>query len=261
MDLMLLGVGAIIGTGIFVLTGQAAADNAGPAVVLSFVAAGIASGFAGLCYSEMASMIPIAGSAYTYSYATMGELVAWIIGWDLILEYMVASAAVSVGWSGYAVAFVHDVLGITLSPTWTRAPFVYDEVLGQFHSTGAVLNIPAMLITAVVTTILVIGIKESARFNARHRHHQGRGGADVHRLLRAVREHRQLAPVHPARSRRAATSDFRASCAARPGSSSPTSGSTPSRPPRRRPRTRSAICRSGSSDRWPSARSSTWRSP
>jgi basic amino acid/polyamine antiporter, APA family len=165
MDLMLLGVGAIIGTGIFVLTGQAAADNAGPAVVLSFIAAGIASGFAGLCYSEMASMIPIAGSAYTYSYATMGELVAWIIGWDLILEYMVASAAVSVGWSGYAVAFVHDVMGITLSPTWTRAPFVYDEVLGQFHSTGAVLNIPAMLITVVVTVILVIGIKESARFN------------------------------------------------------------------------------------------------
>jgi len=165
MDLMLLGVGAIIGTGIFVLTGQAAADNAGPAVVLSFVAAGIASGFAGLCYSEMASMIPIAGSAYTYSYATMGELVAWIIGWDLILEYMVASAAVSVGWSGYAVAFVHDVLGVTLSPTWTRAHFVYDEVLGQFHSTGAVLNIPAMLITALVTAILVIGIKESAHFN------------------------------------------------------------------------------------------------
>jgi APA family basic amino acid/polyamine antiporter len=166
MDLMLLGIGAIIGTGIFVLTGQAAADNAGPAVVLSFVVAGIASGFAGLCYSEMASMIPIAGSAYTYAYATMGELVAWIIGWDLILEYMVASAAVSVGWSGYAVAFVHDVFGVTLSPSWTRAPFVYDEVLGQFHATGAVLNVPAMLITVLVTAILVIGIKESARFNS-----------------------------------------------------------------------------------------------
>jgi APA family basic amino acid/polyamine antiporter len=166
MDLVLLGIGAIIGTGIFVLTGQAAADNAGPAVVLSFVAAGIASGFAGLCYAEMASMIPIAGSAYTYSYATMGELVAWIIGWDLILEYLVASAAVSVGWSGYAVAFVRDVLGITLPATWTSAPFVYDEALGQFHATGAVLNIPAMLITLVITVILVRGIKESARFNA-----------------------------------------------------------------------------------------------
>jgi basic amino acid/polyamine antiporter, APA family len=166
MDLVLLGIGAIIGTGIFVLTGQAAADNAGPAVVLSFVAAGIASGFAGLCYAEMASMIPIAGSAYTYSYATMGELVAWIIGWDLILEYLVASAAVSVGWSGYAVAFVHDVFGFTLPAAWTRAPFVYDEALGQFHATGAVLNIPAMLITFVITVILVRGIKESARFNA-----------------------------------------------------------------------------------------------
>src|SRR5437764_10858946 len=127
LNLTLLGIGAIIGTGIFVLTGQAAADNAGPAVVLSFIAAGIASGFAGLCYAEMASMIPIAGSAYTYSYATMGELIAWIIGWDLILEYLVASAAVSVGWSGYAVAFVRDVLGVTLSKTWTSAPFVYDE--------------------------------------------------------------------------------------------------------------------------------------
>jgi basic amino acid/polyamine antiporter, APA family len=166
VDLMLLGIGAIIGTGIFVLTGQAAADYAGPAVVLSFVVAGIASGFAGLCYAEMASMIPIAGSAYTYSYATMGELVAWIIGWDLILEYMVASAAVSVGWSGYAVAFVHDVLGITLSDTWTRAPFVYDEALRQFHATGAVLNVPAMLVTAAVTIVLVIGIKESARLNS-----------------------------------------------------------------------------------------------
>jgi basic amino acid/polyamine antiporter, APA family len=166
MDLMLLGIGAIIGTGIFVLTGHAAADYAGPAVVLSFVAAGIASGFAGLCYAEMASMIPIAGSAYTYSYATMGELIAWIIGWDLILEYLVASAAVSVGWSGYAVAFVHDVLGITLPQIWTRAPFEYDEALRQFHATGAVLNVPAMLVTAVVTVVLVVGIKESARLNA-----------------------------------------------------------------------------------------------
>jgi APA family basic amino acid/polyamine antiporter len=166
MDLTLLGIGAIIGTGIFVLTGQAAADNAGPAVVLSFIVAGVASGFAGLCYAEMASMIPIAGSAYTYSYATMGELIAWIIGWDLILEYMVASAAVSVGWSGYTVAFFRDVLGVTLPKTWTSAPFVFDEVAGQFHATGAVLNVPAMLITALVTIVLVIGIKESARFNS-----------------------------------------------------------------------------------------------
>src|SRR5947207_797585 len=108
-DLVLLGIGAIIGTGIFVLTGRAAAANAGPAVSLSFVVAGIASAFAGLCYAEMASMIPIAGSAYTYSYATMGELVAWIIGWDLILEYLAGAATVSVGWSGSVVAFVEEV--------------------------------------------------------------------------------------------------------------------------------------------------------
>src|SRR5207249_2562433 len=114
LDLVMLGIGAIIGTGIFVLTGHAAAANAGPAVALSFVIAGVASAFAGLCYAEMASMIPIAGSAYTYAYATMGELVAWIIGWDLILEYMVGAATVSVGWSGYVVAFLHDELGIDL---------------------------------------------------------------------------------------------------------------------------------------------------
>src|SRR5450432_901465 len=137
MDLMLLGIGAIIGTGIFVLTGQAAADNAGPAVVLSFVVAGIASGFAGLCYSEMASMIPIAGSAYTYSYATMGELVAWIIGWDLILEYLVGAATISVGWSGYVVSFLHNVLGISLPSQWTGPPFRFDDLHGHFVSTGA----------------------------------------------------------------------------------------------------------------------------
>src|SRR5450432_3953314 len=166
LDLVMLGIGAIIGTGIFVLTGRAAAVNAGPAVTLGFVVAAVGCAFAGLCYAEMASMIPIAGSAYTYSYATMGELVAWIIGWDLILEYLVAAAAVSVGWSGYAVAFVHDVFGVTLPSAWTSAPFVYNETLGRFHATGAVLNIPAMLITLVITVILVRGIKESARFNA-----------------------------------------------------------------------------------------------
>ena len=119
LDLVMLGIGAIIGTGIFVLTGRAAATNAGPAVALSFVVAGIASGFAGLCYAEMASMIPIAGSAYTYAYATMGELVAWIIGWDLILEYLVGAATVSVGWSGYVVAFVKHATGYDFPKEWT----------------------------------------------------------------------------------------------------------------------------------------------
>jgi amino acid transporter len=163
LDLVMLGVGAIIGTGIFVLTGRAAAANAGPAVALSFVIAGIASGFAGLCYAEMASMIPIAGSAYTYAYATMGELVAWIIGWDLILEYLVGAATVSVGWSGYMVAFVKHTFGVELPKEWVNAPVVWNE--GSFEMTGAIINIPAILITLAVTAILVVGIKESARFN------------------------------------------------------------------------------------------------
>lgn len=166
MDLTLLGIGAIIGTGIFVLTGRAAAANAGPAVPLSFVLASVASAFAGLCYAEMASMIPIAGSAYTYSYATMGELVAWIIGWDLILEYLVGAATVSVGWSGYVVAFLKDTFGIALPTALTSAPVNWSEAHQAFESTGAVFNLPAAFVTLAVTMILVVGIKESARFNA-----------------------------------------------------------------------------------------------
>jgi APA family basic amino acid/polyamine antiporter len=165
IDLVMLGIGAIIGTGIFVLTGRAAAANAGPAVALSFTVAGVASAFAGLCYAEMASMIPIAGSAYTYSYATMGELVAWIIGWDLILEYLVASAAVSVGWSGYVVAFLHDTFSIDLAREWTSAPVIWNEKAQHFEMTGANLNLPAVFIILAVTALLVRGIKESARFN------------------------------------------------------------------------------------------------
>jgi APA family basic amino acid/polyamine antiporter len=163
LDLVMLGIGAIIGTGIFVLTGRAAAANAGPAVALSFVVAGVASAFAGLCYSEMASMIPIAGSAYTYSYATMGELVAWIIGWDLILEYLVGAATVSVGWSGYVVAFVHDSFGVDLPKAWVNAPVVWNG--DHFQATGAIVNLPAVLVVLAVTVLLVRGIKESARFN------------------------------------------------------------------------------------------------
>jgi APA family basic amino acid/polyamine antiporter len=165
LDLVMLGIGAIIGAGIFVLTGHAAAENAGPAVVLSFVTAGVASAFAGLCYAEMASMIPIAGSAYTYSYATMGELVAWMIGWDLILEYLVAAAAVSVGWSGYVVAFLHDTFGVDLSREWTGAPVMWSEAHQRFHVTGAYVNLPAVLVILAITALLVRGVKESARFN------------------------------------------------------------------------------------------------
>ena len=165
LDLVMLGIGAIIGTGIFVLTGLAAAQHAGPGVALSFVVAGVASAFAGINYAEMASMIPIAGSAYTYSYATMGELVAWIIGWDLILEYLVSAAAVSVGWSGYVVAFLHDTFGVVLPSAWTSAPVVWNETAQHFELTGAYLNVPAVFIIGAVTAVLVRGVKESATFN------------------------------------------------------------------------------------------------
>jgi APA family basic amino acid/polyamine antiporter len=166
MDLVLLGIGGIIGTGIFVLTGRAAAANAGPAVALSFTIAAIASAFAGLCYSEMASMIPVAGSAYTYAYATMGELIAWIIGWDLILEYLVGAATVSVGWSGYAVKFIANVTGWHPPTAWTTSPLVWNDVSRHVELTGAIINLPAMLIALLVTGVLVMGIKESARFNS-----------------------------------------------------------------------------------------------
>lgn len=162
INLTLIGIGGIIGAGIFVLTGQAAAMYAGPAIVISFIISAIGCAFAGLCYSEFASMIPIAGSAYTYSYATMGELFAWIIGWDLILEYLFGASAVAVGWSGYVVSFLKD-FGIEIPTYLTSAPLVYTS--SGWQSTGAIINLPAVLIIAVVTGILVIGIKESANFN------------------------------------------------------------------------------------------------
>ena len=162
-NLVLLGIGAIIGAGIFVLTGTAAANYAGPAIVLSFILAGTGCLFAGLCYAEFASMIPIAGSAYTYSYATLGEFIAWIIGWDLVLEYLFGAATVSVGWSGYFVSFMRGI-GITMPMEWTQAPFAYSAAEGLTR-TGAVLNIPAIFLIAVLTILLVVGVKESAGFN------------------------------------------------------------------------------------------------
>ena len=162
-NLVLLGIGAIIGAGIFVLTGTAAANYAGPAIVLSFILAGTGCLFAGLCYAEFASMIPIAGSAYTYSYATLGEFFAWIIGWDLVLEYLFGAATVSVGWSGYFVSFMRGI-GITMPMEWTQAPFAYSAAEG-ISRTGAILNIPAIFLIGVLTTLLVIGVKESAGFN------------------------------------------------------------------------------------------------
>src|SRR5215471_3558575 len=164
MSLMALGIGNTIGAGIFVLTGQAAATHAGPAIGLSFVLAGIASGFAGLCYAEMASSVPVSGSAYTYAYATMGRLIAWIIGWDLILEYALGASAVAVGWSGYVVSFLND-FGIHVPAALTNAPLAYDADHGVWQHTSAVVNLPAMLVTGVASLLLVLGTRESVRIN------------------------------------------------------------------------------------------------
>jgi len=163
LNLTMLGIGAIIGTGIFVLTGTVAAQNAGPAVVLSFILAGVASIFAALCYSEFASLVPMAGSAYTYGYATLGELIAWIIGWDLILEYALGAVTVAIGWSGYVVSFLKDV-GINVPCAFSAARGLA-VTCPDGSTTTAIFNLPAVLIIAIVTTLLVIGIKESADVN------------------------------------------------------------------------------------------------
>ena len=165
VQLTSLGIGAIIGAGIFVATGAAAHNVAGPALMVSYTVAGITCIFAALCYAEFASMVPVAGSAYTYAYATLGELFAWIIGWDLVLEYCVASSAVATGWSGY-FQNVLSKLGFILPPTLRESPWRYDVTAGDFVSTGSYLNLPAVIIVAIVTMILVKGIQESASFNA-----------------------------------------------------------------------------------------------
>src|SRR5579864_7317716 len=158
MNLIALGIGAIIGTGIFVLTGQVAAANAGPAIVISMVIAGVVSALAGLCYAEFASTVPVAGSAYTYAYATLGEFVAWVIGWDLILEYALGAATVAVGWSGNVVSLLAE-FGIQIP-----------EAIGGLAPMGraphVVFNLPAVLITGLVTWVLVRGVRESATLNA-----------------------------------------------------------------------------------------------
>ena len=186
-NLTTLGIGAIIGAGIFVITGQAAAQYAGPAILISFIISGVACAFAGLCYAEFASMIPIAGSAYTYAYATMGEFFAWLIGWDLILEYLFAASTVSVGWSGYVVSFLKD-FGIHIPAYLTAATgsllidvpgsgWVIEtkHLISELTTKGidvsalphqtAWFNLPAMFVIALLTILLVIGIKESANFN------------------------------------------------------------------------------------------------
>jgi APA family basic amino acid/polyamine antiporter len=163
-NLTLLGIGAIIGAGIFVLTGSAAAQYAGPAVMWSFVLAGSGCLFAGLCYAEFASMIPIAGSAYTYGYATLGEFVAWIIGWDLVLEYLFGASTVAVGWSGYFGAFLQR-LHINLPAGFMSAPLAVEGSHHIVRVPGGVVNLPAVGLIVLMTILLVVGIKESARFN------------------------------------------------------------------------------------------------
>ncbi len=154
ISLTAMGIGAIVGTGIFVLTGVAAAKYAGPGLMISFVIAGIVSGLAALCYAEFASSVPISGSAYTYSYATLGELIAWIIGWDLILEYAVGAAAVSIGWSGYVTDLLKSAFGLTLPTALTASPFA-----------GGIINLPATLIILVITGLLILGTSESSTVN------------------------------------------------------------------------------------------------
>jgi len=163
--LVLLGIGAIIGTGIFVLTGTAAANHAGPALVVSFLIAGFGCALAGLCYAEFASMIPVSGSAYSYSYATLGELVAWFIGWNLILEYLFAAATVAVGWSGYVVSLAEQ-LGVHLPDALTNAPLTKGAGHFELVRTGALINLPAVLVVAAITALCYVGIHQSARFNA-----------------------------------------------------------------------------------------------
>lgn len=193
LNLTMLGIGAVIGAGFFVLTGHAAAENAGPAIALSFVLGGIACAFAGLCYAEMASTVPIAGSAYTYAYATMGEFIAWLIGWDLILEYAVGATTVAIGWSGYVASVLHNI-GIDIPAQFASAPgtkllLIPDKIADSLHmrhgwatldsvqklltqsqidsfpQATAYINIPAMIIVALVTALLVVGVQESARVN------------------------------------------------------------------------------------------------
>ena len=157
-NLVALGIGAIIGAGLFSLTGLAAANYAGPAVTLSFVLAAIGCGFAGLCYSEFSTMIPVAGSAYTYAYATLGEFIAWIIGWDLVLEYAVGAATVSISWSAYVVSFLHG-FNINLPPELVASPWQPVQ-LPNGELVHGIVNLPAVFIVLVISGLLITGIQE-----------------------------------------------------------------------------------------------------
>src|SRR5262245_12206302 len=166
-----LGIGGIIGTGIFVLTGIAATNNAGPALALSFILAGAICGLAALCYAEFAALIPVAGSAYSYAYTTMGELMAWFIGWNLVLEYLVSISAVSVGWSGYCVQLLTnlgDKLGVnlTIPAEFANSPLVKGATAWDVTMTGAIINLPAVVIVAIITGLCYYGIRQSTFVNS-----------------------------------------------------------------------------------------------
>src|SRR6187397_3669555 len=163
--LVALGIGAIIGAGLFVRTAAAIADRAGPSVTLAFIVAGVGCAFAGLCYAEFASMIPVAGSAYTYSYATMGEFVAWIIGWDLILEYAVGAATVAIAWSEYANR-VLDWFGMRIPYEWTHSPFESVAATASTAAANGIMNVPAVFILLVLSLLLIRGTRESALVNS-----------------------------------------------------------------------------------------------
>jgi len=160
-NLIFIGVGCIVGTGIFVITGTAAAQYAGPGLSISFVISAVLCMFVALCYTEFASMIPVSGSAYSYAYTTVGEFIAWFIGWNLVLEYIFGASLVAVGWSGYVVSFFKD-FGLVIPAKLSSAPFTYDE---GWIATGAILNFPSVFIVALITTVLIFGIRESVRFN------------------------------------------------------------------------------------------------
>jgi len=164
VNLIMIGIGSIIGAGIFVITGTAAAEHAGPAVLLSFLLAGAGCLFAGLCYAEFASMIPASGSAYTYAYATMGRFMAWFIGWNMVLEYLVSASTVAVGWSGYLDSMLRN-FGIHLPAALINAPLAGNG-LGDLHMTGALINLPAVLLILVLAIFLIVGVRASANFNA-----------------------------------------------------------------------------------------------
>ena len=200
-----LGIEAAIGTGLYVQTGFVAKEFAGPSLMLSFVIAAIGCGFAALCYSELASMVPVAGSAYTYAYTTMGELVAWIIGWDLVLEYAIGSSAVAAGWSNHLEALLRNVFHISLDPRLTSAPWDFDVEKGKFffktitladgQAYQAWFNLPAIIITAAITVLLVIGIRESAQFQRNDRDAEYRRDPRDRGYRRGVSRPQELAPV------------------------------------------------------------------